>query len=426
MSICAWHDGKTTLDTLYTQSFLFYSVVLDLEYSCKGQRFCGALRQLTARQLENCAGAEFAAILDQRKNCALCSVQCREAGRSFVTIDAFQSFKYELSNTHFQKHCCYCATSVGSAGAVVMADAVTLQLACFMAGMSDSPRKARTAQTCGTADAQQLEHVSGEMMVSMNQQQEITIKTMEETMQKGLKQVSKFPDHLGPMLEGVCGLRAVLPHPERISDPKVREYFRAAHRELGELQEGAVNKVSLLQTQAGTCRGMMMALGTLIQKLHRTCLSESTKMMKYDSEVVRDQIDQIRFFAQEMSKYSEDWTHFKKKCGTSALVEIESLIPAATANATMSSSDEALKKFAKIQSDIRVLIASKFQQMYVLDCSRAALEDVKKSREAEEEALKDLETRQVELEKQKKLLEEARKGESDNFRPGSQNSEAFV
>lgn len=116
-----------------------------------------------------------------------------------------------------------------------MADAVT-QLACSVAGMPDAPRKARTSQTCSTADAEQLEHTSGEMMVSMNQQQEITIKTMEKTMQMGLKEVSKFPDHLGPMLEGLCGLRAVLPHPERISDPKVQEHFRAAHRELGEEQ----------------------------------------------------------------------------------------------------------------------------------------------------------------------------------------------
>lgn len=100
MSICAWHDGKTTLDTLYTQSFLFDSVVL--EYSCKGQRFSGTLSQLTARQLENCAGAEFAAILDQRKNCALCSVQCREAGRSFVTIDVFQSFNMSFQTRIFQ------------------------------------------------------------------------------------------------------------------------------------------------------------------------------------------------------------------------------------------------------------------------------------------------------------------------------------
>lgn len=301
-----------------------------------------------------------------------------------------------------------------------MAAAVT-QFACYVAGMGE----ARTAQTCGTADGEQLEHMSGEMMVSMNQQQEITIKTMEKTMQIGLKQVSKFPDHLGPMLEGLCGLRAVLPHPERISDPKVREHFRTAHRELGELQEGIVNKVSLLQTQAGTCRGMMMAIANLIQKLRRTFL-ESKKMMKYDPEVVRDQIDQIRSFAHEMSKYSEDWTRVKSKYGTSALVEIANLIPAATANATVSSSDEALKKYAKIQSNIQVLIASQFQQMYLLDYSRAALEDVKKSREAEEEALKDLETRQMELEKQKKLLEEARTGEFDNFRPGSQNSEEFV
>ncbi len=300
------------------------------------------------------------------------------------------------------------------------------QLACYVAGMPDAPRKARTAQTCSTADVEQLEHTSGEMMVSMNQQQEITIKTMEKTMQMGLKEVSKFPDHLGPMLEGLCGLRAVLPHPERISDPKVREHFRAAHRELGELQEGIVNKVSLLQTQAGTCRGMMMAIGTLIQKLHRTCLSESTKMMKYDSEVVRDQIDQIRLFAQEMSKYSEDWTHVKKKCGTSALVEIENLIPAATANATVSSVNEALKKYEKMQAQIKLLVANRFQQMHVLDQSRAALEDVKKSREAGEEALKDLEKRHVELEKQKKLLEEVRTGEFDNFRLCCQNSEDFV
>ena len=96
--------------------------------------------------------------------------------------------------------------------------------------------------------------------------------------------------------------------------------------------------------------------------------------------------------------------------------QIEVLIPAANANAMVSSSDEALQKYTKAEAAIQLLIARRYQQQYVLDACRAGLEDVKKNRVAEEEAVVDLKERMEELNKQTALLEEARKGEFDHFR----------
>lgn len=268
-----------------------------------------------------------------------------------------------------------------------------------------------------TAEVAETEPMSGEIVASMNEQQEITIKDLQKSMQMGVEQVSKLPEHLGPMLQGMRDLKGALPHPDRIQDEKTRQHFQAAHDELRETRDKLVSKVALLQTQGGTCRGMIISLGTLIQKLYRTCLSPSSQMIKFDPAAFRDEISQVRSFSQQMAEHFAGWGQARTACAaTSALTKIEVLIPAANANAMVSSSDEALQKYTKAEADIQYLVAKRYQQQYVLDASRAQLEDIKKNRSAEEEAIADLEKRMEELNKQTALLEEARKGEFDHLR----------
>ena len=160
-----------------------------------------------------------------------------------------------------------------------------------------------------------------------------------------------------------------------------------------------------------------MSLGTLIQKLYRNCLSPSSKMIKFDPAAFRDEIAQVRSFSQQMAEHFAGWGQARTACAaTSALTRIELLIPAANANAMVSSPDEALQKYTKAEVDIRLLVARRYQQQFVLDACRAQLEDVKKNRAAEEEGIADLEKRTEELNKQTALLEEARKGEFDHLR----------
>lgn len=268
-----------------------------------------------------------------------------------------------------------------------------------------------------TAEVAETEPMSGEIVASMNEQQEITIKDLQKSMQMGVEQVSKLPEHLGPMLQGMRDLKGALPHPDRIQDEKTRQHFQAAHDELRETRDKLVSKVALLQTQGGTCRGMIISLQTLIQKLYRTCLSPSSQMIKFDPAAFRDEISQVRSFSQQMAEHFAGWGQARTACAaTSALTKIEVLIPAANANAMVSSSDEALQKYTKAEADIQYLVAKRYQQQYVLDASRAQLEDIKKNRSAEEEAVEDLEKRMEELNKQTALLEEARKGEFDHLR----------
>ena len=127
----------------------------------------------------------------------------------------------------------------------------------------------------------------------------------------------------------------------------------------------------------------------------------------------------LRKFAPFPSKWQHfaDWGQARTACAaTSALTKIELLIPAANANAMVSPEDEALQKYTKADAAIQYLVAQRKQKEYVLNACRAGLEDVKKNRAAEEEAIADLEKRMEELNKQTALLEEARKGEFDHLR----------
>lgn len=88
-----------------------------------------------------------------------------------------------------------------------------------------------------TAEVAETEPMSGEIVASMNEQQEITIKDLQKSMQMGVEQVSKLPEHLGPMLQGMRDLKGALPHPDRIQDEKTRQHFQAAHDELRETRQ---------------------------------------------------------------------------------------------------------------------------------------------------------------------------------------------
>ena len=184
------------------------------------------------------------------------------------------------------------------------------------------PETAEMAEMAEMVEVAETEPMSGEIVASLNEQQEITIKDLQKTMQLGVEQVSKLPEHLGPMLQGMRDLKGALPHPDKIQDEKTRQHFQAAHDELRETRDKLVSKVALLQTQGGTCRGMIMSLGTLIQKLYRTCLSPSSQMIKFDPAAFRDEIAQVRFFSEQIGDHFAGWGQARTACAaTSALTK---------------------------------------------------------------------------------------------------------